>query len=223
MAKSSKPKKNGADTTAAYSKKSKDNLQPAKDNPAKFQPTEDAELDIATLDSADGIQKLFTDNIKDIYWAENHLTMALPKMAKATSVKSLQTAILNHLEETKVHVERLEQVFEMMGKTPQAKKCDAMEGLIKEGEATIESTDTASPARNLGIILSSQKVEHYEIASYSGLIKLATSLGMTEVVSLLNETLAEEENSDQLLAEIADEEMLNADMNPGNLGDDDTE
>ena len=124
-------------------------------------------------------------------------------MANAASLESLQTAILNHLEQTKNHAKRLEQVFELLGKKPQAKKCDAMEGLSKEGEAVIENTDSGTPARNLGIIMASQKVEHYEMASYTGLVKLAGNLGMAEIADLLSQTLIEEEESDNLLSTIA--------------------
>ncbi len=165
-------------------------------------------MDVVVLDPEDGLLKLFTDSIKDIYWAENHLTLALPKMSKAASLKSLQNAILNHLDETKMHVQRLEQVFTMLGKDPQSQKCDAMDGLTKEGEGVIECTDMGTPARNLGIIMASQKVEHYEIASYTGLIKLADKLGLAEVAALLNQTLEEEKQSDELLAGIADNDIV---------------
>ena len=154
------------------------------------------------------IYELFLDSIRDIYWAENHLVKALPKMAKATSLKKLQQAILDHLEQTKTHVQRLEQVFEILGKDPQACKCDAMEGLTKEGEGVIETTDTDTPARDLGIIMASQKVEHYEMSAYMGLIKLADSLGYEEIAGILNETLIEEEDSDALLADIAAGEIF---------------
>ena len=147
------------------------------------------------------------DNIRDLYWAENHLVKALPKMAKASSSTALQDAILNHLEETKIHVQRLEQVFELLGKSPQAKKCDAMEGLTKEGEGVIETTDSGTPARNLGIVMASQKVEHYEIASYTGMIKLANKLGLADIAGILSETLTEEENSDTKLSQVGEGDM----------------
>ena len=209
MAKSTSKKKSPATSTTAFSKKSNGQPGPAKDNPSKLKPTKDADMDVMELDPSDGLIKLFTDCLKDIYWAENHLIKALPKMAKATSVKELERAILNHLDQTKTHAERLEQVFELLGREPQARKCDAMEGLSKEGEAVVENTDTATPARNLGIIMASQKVEHYEIASYLGIIKLADKLGYTEISEILTATLNEELDSDALLADIADNEILN--------------
>jgi ferritin-like metal-binding protein YciE len=129
-------------------------------------------------------------------------------MIRASSSAELQGAITNHLEETKVHVKRLEQIFKLLGKHPQAKKCDAMEGLSKEGEGVIETTDSGTPARNLGIIMASQKVEHYEIAAYTGLVKLANGLGLTDVAAILSETLAEEQNADATLATVGESEML---------------
>ena len=95
---------------------------PAEDNASKYQPTEEADLNVQSLDPEDGLAKLFTDSIMDIYWAENHLVKSLPKMINAASTSSLKEAITNHLEETKTHVERLEQVFELLGKKPKGKK-----------------------------------------------------------------------------------------------------
>ena len=208
MAKSNSKKNSGPVSNTAFSKKNNKGITPAKDNHSKIRPTKDADMDVMELDPSDGLIKLFADGIKDIYWAENHLIKALPKMAKAASLKKLQQAILDHLDQTKKHVERLEQVFEILGRSPQACKCDAMEGLTKEGEGVIETTDTDTPARDLGIIMASQKVEHYEISAYIGLIKLADNLGYKEIVEILNETLIEEEDSDALLADIAANEIL---------------
>ena len=208
MAKSTTKNKENTRSNTAFTKKENDQPMPADDNPSKLQPTAEADMDVMELDASDGLTKLFVDCIKDAYWAENHLIMALPKMAKATSLPSLQDAILNHLEQTKTHAKKLEQVFEILGKVPQARKCDAMEGLIKEGEAVIENTDTGTPARNLGIIMGSQKVEHYEISSYTGLVKLAYNLDHPQAAALLEEILNEEEDSDALLAGIAASEIL---------------
>lgn len=151
--------------------------------------------------------ELFLDGIKDIYWAENHLVKTLPKMQKSATSSKLSAAIGDHLEITKGHVSRLEQVFELLGEKAQAKKCDAMEGLSKEGEGIIESTEAGTATRDVGIILASQKVEHYEIASYGGLAQLATTLGLKEVADLLAETLDEEKESDRLLTEIAENDI----------------
>jgi ferritin-like metal-binding protein YciE len=153
------------------------------------------------------LMELFTDSIKDIYWAENHLVKALPKMEKAASSSELSTAIATHLKQTKEHVTRLEQVFELLGEKVQAKKCDAMEGLAKEGEDIIESTEEGTSTRDVGIILASQKVEHYEIATYGGLKQLAITLGLTDVAEILELTLAEEKETDMLLTGIAENDI----------------
>lgn len=153
------------------------------------------------------LHELFVDCIKDIYWAENHLVKALPKMQKAASSSELSTAIADHLELTKEHVSRLEQIFELLGEKAQAKKCDAMEGLSKEGEGVIESTEEGTATRDVGIILSSQKVEHYEIAAYGGLAQLAKTLGLDDIAAILEKTLAEEKESDQKLSAIAENDI----------------
>lgn len=150
------------------------------------------------------LDKLFTDSLKDIYWAEKHLTKALPKMKKAATTDELKSAIEEHLTQTEGHVTRLEQVFEMCGKKAQAKKCDAMEGLIKEGESIVEETNDKTMTRDAGIIMAAQKVEHYEIATYGSLVQLAKTLGMNEAADLLHQTLDEEKQADEKLTEIAE-------------------
>ena len=146
----------------------------------------------------------FTDELKDIYWAEKHLVKTLPKMQKAATSQALQDALADHLEVTKTHVERLEQIFETLGEKPQAKKCDAMAGITEEGDGIIEETEEGTSTRDVGIILSAQKVEHYEIATYGGLAQLAITLGQDEVANLLNQTLEEEKEADTLLTDIAE-------------------
>lgn len=157
-----------------------------------------------TGETHSALLELFTDEVKDIYWAEKHLTKALPKMKKAATSEELAGAFETHLEQTKVHVERLEQVFKLLEKKAQAKKCDAMEGLVKEGESIIEDTEEGTATRDVGLILAAQKVEHYEIATYGGLTQLAKTLGMTDVAKILEETLNEEKETDELLTEIAE-------------------
>ncbi|MDQ6762779.1 MAG: ferritin-like domain-containing protein [Bacteroidota bacterium] len=155
--------------------------------------------------AADGMLKdFFVDELKDIYWAEKHLVKTLPKMKKAATSTELQNAFADHLETTKTHVTRLEQAFEALGKKAQAKKCDAMEGITKEGESIIEETEAGTSTRDVGLILAGQKVEHYEISTYGGLAQLATTLGLTEVADLLSQTLAEEKEADSLLTDIAE-------------------
>lgn len=150
------------------------------------------------------LMELFYEELKDIYWAEKHLTKALPKMAKAASTEELKDAINEHLEVTQTQVERLEKVFELLGKKAQAKKCEAMEGLTKEAEGVIEDTEDGSATRDVALILAAQKVEHYEIATYGGLATLASTLGLEEIHDLLGETLAEEKEADTSLTDIAE-------------------
>jgi ferritin-like metal-binding protein YciE len=151
--------------------------------------------------------ELFLDQIKDIYWAEKQLVKTLPKMQKAATSPQLKEAFGNHLEQTRGQVSRLEKVFEKLGKKAQAKKCDAMEGLTKEGDSIIEETDRGTATRDVGLIMAAQKVEHYEIASYGSLAQLAKTLGMDEVSELLGQTLAEEKETDQVLTDIAENDI----------------
>jgi len=157
-----------------------------------------------TQETNSQLQKFFEDSLKDIYWAEKNLTKALPKMQKAATTEELKNAIEEHLAQTENQVARLEKVFELIGKKAQAKKCDAMEGLIKEGESIVEETEEGSMTRDVGIIMAAQKIEHYEIATYGGLAQIATTMGFDEASDLLHETLDEEKETDQLLSEIAE-------------------
>jgi ferritin-like metal-binding protein YciE len=153
------------------------------------------------------LKSFFEDELKDIYWAEKHITKALPKMKKAATSEALQAAFEEHLQQTQTHVQRLEQVFEMLGKKAQAKKCDAMAGIVEEGNGIIEETEKGTSTRDVGLILSAQKVEHYEIATYGGLAQLATTLGLDNVADVLNQTLQEEKDTDVKLTEIAESDV----------------
>ncbi len=157
-----------------------------------------------SADNQSALLEFFTDELKDIYWAEKHLVKAIPKMKKAATSVELKEAFATHLEQTKTHVERLEQVFEILGKKAQAKKCDAMEGLVKEGESIIEDTEEGTATRDVGLIIAAQKVEHYEIATYGGLAQLAKTLGLEDVKNILGATLDEEKETDESLTEIAE-------------------
>lgn len=152
---------------------------------------------------AHGLTDLFEDMLKDIYWAEKALTKALPKMAKKATSEDLVQALESHLEETVGQVERCEQVFEMMGKTARAKKCEAMDGLIREAQEIMESTEEGV-VRDAGIIAAGQKVEHYEIASYGTMCAFARVLGEDEIADLLEQTLNEEKLADEKLTEVAE-------------------
>ncbi|CAN5441902.1 ferritin-like domain-containing protein [soil metagenome] len=158
------------------------------------------------------LHEFFIDELKDIYWAEKHLTKALPKMQKAATSEELKSAFADHLEATKGHVTRLEQIFELLEEKAVAKKCDAMEGLVKEGQSIIEDTEEGTSTRDVGLIMAAQKVEHYEIATYGGLHQLAVTMGHDDVAGVLEETLNEEKAADQLLTGIA-EDHVNYDAN----------
>jgi ferritin-like metal-binding protein YciE len=150
------------------------------------------------------LEKLFLDSLKDIYWAEKHLTKVLPKMKKKATSDELKEAIEEHLAQTEEHVSRLEQVFNLCGKKPQAKKCEAMDGLTREGDSIIEETEDGTETRDAGIIMAAQKVEHYEIATYGTLVVFAKTLGMKEAADILIETLKEEKDTDERLTAIAE-------------------
>ncbi len=149
------------------------------------------------------LRELFLDELKDIYWAEKHLTKALPKMKKAATSEELANAFETHLGQTEVQITRLEEVFELIDEKPRAVKCEGMEGLVKEGEKIMDDTPKGSSVRDAGLIISAQKVEHYEIAAYGSLVQLAKTMGFTDVVPLLEQTLEEEKQTDQLLTELA--------------------
>jgi len=146
--------------------------------------------------------KLFEDSLKDIYWAEKALTKAIPKMIKNASSDELIDALEVHLNETEEHVKRAEQVFSIIGSKATAKKCDAMEGLIKEAEGLMEEADEGV-MRDASIIAAAQKIEHYEIASYGTLRAFAETLELTDAISILEATLQEEKNADETLTEVA--------------------
>ncbi len=148
------------------------------------------------------LMTLFEAELKDIYWAEKALTKALPKMAKNASAPELHDAISEHLEETEGHVEKLEQVFELIGQRAVGKKCEAMDGLISEGEEMMKETEKG-PQRDAAIISAAQKVEHYEIATYGTLSTFAATLGINEAADILAEILEEEKQADRTLTEVA--------------------
>ncbi len=150
------------------------------------------------------LQKFFHDELKDIYWAEKHLVKTLPKMQKAATSSKLKAAFTDHLGVTKQHAARLEEVFKILGHKAQAKKCEAMEGITKEGSSIIEDTKAGTATRDVGLIMAAQKVEHYEIATYGGLIQLAKTLGYEECAEILVKTLNEEKLADEGLSDIAE-------------------
>lgn len=153
------------------------------------------------------LQEFFLDSLKDIYYAEKAIAKALPKMKKAANSEELIAAFEEHLTVTNQQITRLEQVFESMGEKAKTKKCEAIEGLIKEAESIIEDTDEGTSTRDVGLIMAAQKVEHYEIATYGGLHQLAVTLGNNEAADLLQQTLDEEKETDVLLTQIAENDI----------------
>ena len=148
------------------------------------------------------LMKLFEDELKDIYWAEKALTKAIPKMIKKATSTDLIDALESHLSETQNQVSRLEKVFNSIEKKAVAKKCEAMEGLIMEGQEIMEECEEGAMC-DAGIISAAQKIEHYEIATYGTLRQFAETLDLTEAVDLLEETLEEEKAADEKLTEVA--------------------
>jgi ferritin-like metal-binding protein YciE len=148
------------------------------------------------------LSDLFLVQLKDIYYAEKKIFRTLPKMVKAAQVPELKQAFTAHREETQGQIERLEQVFEMLGKRPQTKPCEAINGIVAEGEETIEDFGE-SAAIDTGLVAAGQAVEHYEMARYGALIAWAGQLGMSEAAALLNQTLQEEMKAERLLTQIA--------------------
>ncbi len=159
-------------------------------------------LNVEELTPEKGLQELYVDELKDLYNAENQLVKALPKMAKAASSEKLRAGFEEHLEQTKGHVSRLEQIFESLGESPKGKKCKGMEGLVEEGSEIIDE-DLEDGVKDAGLIGAAQRVEHYEIAAYGTVKAFAETLGHSEHASLLEQTLEEEKETDEKLTELA--------------------
>ncbi len=149
------------------------------------------------------MEELFIDLMQDVYYAEKELTKALPKMAKEAEDKDLKHAFSEHLKETEGHVKRLDKAFEMIGKPAKGKKCDAILGIIAEGEEVIKNVDD-NETLDAGLVAAGQAAEHYEIARYGTLCAWAKLIGKPQVAKLLHETLEEEKKADSLLTRIAD-------------------
>ncbi len=154
------------------------------------------------------LEDLFHETLKDIYYAERKILKALPKMARGAQDEKLKAAFLQHKEETEGQVERLQQVFEIIGKRPRAKTCPAIDGIVEEGEEIMEEFK-GSPALDAGLLAAAQAVEHYEISRYGTLRAWAQQLGYKDAVKLLEETLAEESKTDEALTKLA-EKAVNA-------------
>ena len=152
--------------------------------------------------SVDTMEKLFVDELKDLYSAENQITKALPKLAKASTSEDLRAAFESHLGETEEQIKRLEEIFTMLDVSPKGKTCVAMKGLLEEGSEVLEDTQEGA-VRDAAMISAAQRVEHYEMAGYGSVRTYAELLGQDEIVALLSETLEEEKSADSKLTEIS--------------------
>ena len=189
-AKATASKTTPSKTTSSKTTASKASARSASKTPAK-------------KSAAKELKDLFEDSLKDIYWAEKALVKALPTMMKNATDEQLKTSIENHLAETENQVVRLEECFKALGKKAQAKKCDAMQGLLDEAKSIIEETEPGT-VRDAGIIAAAQKVEHYEIATYGTLAAFAKVLQEEDCLKNLLEKLKEEKKCDELLTKVAD-------------------
>ena len=166
-----------------------------------------------------GLKELYIDELKDLYSAETQLVKALPKMAKGAASEDLRKGFEEHLEQTKGHVQRLEQIFDSLGESPKGKKCKGMEGLIEEGSEVLQE-DYEGSVLDAALIGAAQRVEHYEIAGYGTVRAMAEELGQTEHVSLLTSTLDEEKETDEKLTQLAEEANSEANVEEdANAGD----
>jgi ferritin-like metal-binding protein YciE len=152
--------------------------------------------------SVETIEELFVDELKDLYSAEKQITKSLPKLAKAATAPELKDAFESHLDETFGQIERLDKIFEMLGRNPRGKTCNGMKGVLEEGAEVLDETDEGS-VRDAALISAAQRVEHYEMAGYGCVREYATLLGQQEIAQLLDETLAEEKAADSKLGELA--------------------
>jgi ferritin-like metal-binding protein YciE len=169
----------------------------------KFKPEKEKERKRGIM-SLDTLKELYVNELRDLYNAENQLVKALPKMAKGASSDELKEAFEKHLEQTKGHVQRLEEVFQELGEKTKGKTCQAMKGLIEEGSEVLEA-DGEDSVLDAAIIVAAQKVEHYEIASYGSVRTFAQLLGQDKSAELLQQTLDEEAEADELLNKLAEE------------------
>ena len=198
MATSKSVKSNGKQSP---SHKSGSNGSSVSANGTAKKATQSASKESESMDGKEELMKLFEHALKDMYWVEKALTKAIPKMIKKATNEELIAALEDHLEVTEAQAERLEKVFQAIDKTPRGKKCVGMEGILNEGEEIMSEFE--GPAINSAIIAAGGKVEHYEISSYMGMITLAETLNMPKEAALLQKSLQEEIESDQLLSRLA--------------------
>jgi len=150
------------------------------------------------------LEKFFIDQLRDIYYAEQQLIKAIPEMQRACTTEELEDAFGDHLKQTERHVKRLERVFQTIGRKAEGEKCEAIEGIIREVKKIISETKEGTMTRDAALIIAAQKVEHYEIATYGGLVQLAITMNLHRAAEVLDKTLMEEEATDRLLTDIAE-------------------
>ncbi|UOE47924.1 DUF892 family protein [Mucilaginibacter sp. SMC90] len=172
--------------------------------PESIEPKEDWQEAQETGSGNSKLMEFFVNELKDLLWAERELVDMLPDMADAATSQELKDAFELHLSETEIHVQRLEQAFAILGLEPESRKCEAMAGITDEGDEIISATEEGTAQRDVGLIFAGQKAEHYEIASYGGMIALAKTLGFYEIAELFVLTLDEEKTADGKLTEIAE-------------------
>jgi ferritin-like metal-binding protein YciE len=153
------------------------------------------------------LEKFFLAQLKDIYYAEKKIVQSLPKMQEATTTDELKEAFEDHLNQTQRHIKRLEKVFNLLNQHAEGEKCEAIEGIAREVDNIIGETEEGTLTRDAALIIAAQKVEHYEIATYGGLVQLAITMGLHEAADLLDKTLVEEEDTDARLTEIAENDI----------------
>ncbi|WP_394673764.1 ferritin-like domain-containing protein [uncultured Chryseobacterium sp.] len=184
------------------------NTTAGSNSPATASSKKTTQVDNATVNEdkmkSSPLHKFFLSALKDIYFAENAIIEALGKMQQAATTEELKEAFEDHQLQTQKHVSRLEKIFRLLEETPEKKECEAIKGIIKEGEEIIKSTEEGSMTRDAALIIAAQKVEHYEIATYGGLAQLAITMGHDKVADLLEKTLQEEEDTDYNLTDIAE-------------------
>jgi len=152
--------------------------------------------------SVNSIEKLFVEELKDLHSAENQITKALPKLIKAASSEELRNAFNHNLKETEGHIQRLDQVFELLGSSPKNKTCEGMKGVLEEGKQMLDETEEGA-VRDIALISAAQRVEHYEMAAYGTVRTYAEHLGKREIANILQKTLDEEKAADEKLTEVS--------------------
>lgn len=204
VAKKAPATKAKADTKTSADKKQAPNKpeENKQDEKTAAQPAE--KVSVSETSKEGPLYKFFTDALKDIYFAEKHILEALPKMQRAATTEELQEAFEDHHLMTQKQISRLEKVFKSIDESPEAKKCDAIIGIVKESENIIKETEEGTMTRDAALIIAAQKVEHYEIATYGGLVALAETLELYKAADLLQTTLDEEEQTDRDLTDIAE-------------------